>query len=641
MSRLYTLLTLLFCATSTVFATEENHLLATTYAASELQERLVLNQEWVTYPDYSDRMGWDTLLLPIQKERLIKAGEEALKHVWKADLATDYLAYKREGSILTGRGNMLALQALTFAELAEGKGRFMDEIINGTWLLCETTWVHAAHTHFQKDKSGLPDTEEPTVELVVADIGAQLAWTHYFFSEEFDKVSALINKSIKREVHRRFLEPYMARDDYWWMGFSGKLVNNWNVWINYNVLQAAMLLEPDEEKLAKVVDKTIRSVDYFIATYHPDGACEEGPSYWGHAGANLYKYLELLHQVVRSEVNPFATEKIQNIGKFIYRAHINQDYYVNFCDASPKVGIKSSIVYQYGKSMGDKAMMAFAADYGRRSEIEKQSPKGCFASALDEILLAGEIITYTGKQPAIGSYFFENTGYCIAREYKEAYNKGFFFSAMGAHNGQPHNHNDVGTFVLYYNGLPVLVDVGVGTYVKDTFSDKRYTIWTMQSGYHNLPSINGYDQLFGEQYAAKGVKYSNRTKKSTFQCDIAAAYPAEAKVAEWVRSYTLNRGGNFVISDSWRLEEFITPSILNFMTVCHAELKDDCILLQSEGVSLQLKFNPKQVKATLENIPLTDSTLKRNWGQDSITRIRLELQSNSLENEHIITVERP
>ena len=39
-----------------------------------------------------------------------------LKHEWKPDLASDYLAFKRTGEIRTGRANHKALQALTLAD---------------------------------------------------------------------------------------------------------------------------------------------------------------------------------------------------------------------------------------------------------------------------------------------------------------------------------------------------------------------------------------------------------------------------------------------------------------------------------------------------------------------------------------------
>ena len=124
--------------------------------------------------------------------------------------------------------------------------------------------IHSAHLGFQKDRSGLPDRNEPTIELVVADIGAQMAWTYYFLKDEFDKVSPLINQRIVEEVTKNLITPYFARDDYWWMGFGGQQVNNWNPWINYNVLQALMLVETDTERIRRGVWKLMKSTDFFF-----------------------------------------------------------------------------------------------------------------------------------------------------------------------------------------------------------------------------------------------------------------------------------------------------------------------------------------------------------------------------------------
>ena len=57
-------------------------------------------------------------------------------------------------------------------------------------------------------------------------------------------------------------------------------------------------------------------------------------------------------------------------------------------------------------------------------------------------------------------------------------------------NADSHNHNDVGSVTLYRDGRPLLIDVGVETYSKKTFSPQRYEIWTMQSGWHNLPQFD-------------------------------------------------------------------------------------------------------------------------------------------------------
>ena len=58
------------------------------------------------------------------------------------------------------------------------------------------------------------------------------------------------------EAKRRILDPYFVRSDFGWMGLNGRPhhVNNWNPWINSNVLTANLLLEKDAERRQAVVE---------------------------------------------------------------------------------------------------------------------------------------------------------------------------------------------------------------------------------------------------------------------------------------------------------------------------------------------------------------------------------------------------
>jgi hypothetical protein len=76
-------------------------------------------------------------------------------------------------------------------------------------------------------------------------------------------------------------------------------------------------------------------------------------------------------------------------------------------------------------------------------------------------------------------------------------------AAKGGHNAESHNYNDVGNFIVYIDGKPAIVDAGVETYTRKTFSAERYTIWPMQSGYHSLlPTVDGLMQSPGRAFAA-------------------------------------------------------------------------------------------------------------------------------------------
>ena len=215
---------------------------------------------------------------------------------------------------------------------------------------------------------------------------------------------------------------------------------------------------------------------------------------------------------------------------------------------------------------------------------------------------------------------------------------GFFFAAKGGHNAESHNHNDLGTCVMYFNGKPCLVDIGRETYTAKTFSNRRYEIWTMQSQYHNLPKINGVDQHEGREFIATNSTFKADAKKAVFSTDIAKAYPEIANVKKWIRTYSLERGKNFTIQDNWELSKVINvSSILNFVTACKVSEKAFGILIfEGEGFTTEMKYNSKSVSPKIEVTQITDSGLKRYW--DTITRIVLELRNPGLKGQNKIEI---
>ena len=630
--RIWIAFSLLIMFATTTFAYTERNLLQNSITKEQLKEALVMNCAWVPYPAYTDRDGWNSLLSEEDRQTLIKAGEKMLDYKWQVIRATDYLEYERSGerNIMQNpyEANRKAINVLMMAELAEGKGRFVDQLINGVFFSCEmTSWVLSAHLPRQSTKRSMPDWREQIIDLGSGNYGSMLAWVYYFFHDTFDKADPVISLRLRHELQERILDPFMENDKEWWMAFywkPGEIINNWNPWCNSNVLQCYLLLEDDRNKLTDAVWRTMQSVDKFINFVKSDGACEEGTSYWGHAAGKMYDYLQILSDGTNGKVSLFNNPMIRRMGEYISRSYVGDGWVVNFADASAKGGGDAPLIYRYGRAVGSEEMMQFAAYLlkGKRPTI----PLGNDAfRTLQCVLLNKELEQTEAAHKVPACTWYPETEFCYLTN-----NSGWCLATKGGFNNESHNHNDAGTFSLYINNTPMFIDAGVGTYTRQTFSSERYSIWTMQSNYHNLPMINGVPQRFGQEYKATNVVC--KEKQRYFSADISTAYPEEAAVNSWTRAYKLENK-RLVITDKFSLKETKAANQVNFLVWGDIDISKAgkvSITVGDEHATLEY---PTNFKATLETIELPDTRLSNVWGKQ-IYRIVLTDSQKKLEGSY-------
>lgn len=590
---------------------------------------LVSQADWKPYPVAADRAAWEWLPATLRAS-LITSGEAPLQKEWKPLLATRFLEYSRAGNRSNYEGENFErrnkLISLALAECAEGHGRFVDEIANGVWLICEETyWGLPAHLGMQRNGSGLPDAAEPTVDLFAAETAAALAYIQYLLGDALDTVSPLIRPRIATEIDRRILTPNLERDDFEWMGFHGGRPNNWNPWINSNWLACVLLIENNPARRLDAVTKIMSSLDRFIDPYPADGGCDEGPGYWMRAAGSLFECLEQLYQATESQVNVFNEPLIQEMGRFIYRVHINNDYYINFADASAVVMPEAHLIYRYGQAIGDRDMTAFGA------WAAKSAPNGGAGGGgrpiespmrwLRAIFSAAEVAQAEAYAPQPRDIWLPIIQVMAARDHEQS-ESGFYVAAKGGHNDESHNHNDIGEFVVFIDGLPLLVDAGVETYSRKTFSPQRYEIWTMQSAYHNLPTIDGAQQQPGEQFAARNTTYRADADTVQLSLDLAGAYPSAAGLKRWTRTIRLNRGQSVIIEDDYELDyqpynlalSLLTASAVSLDTagiirLTSAKLPDGRV--SGSGI---IGYDTGRLITSVETIPITDTRMSCVWG---------------------------
>ena len=609
--------------------------------------------DWLPYPEYEDRKAWEKLLGP-HAAYLIRNGEKYLDFKWQSIDAVAYLAYERTGerAVMENplKQNRLALNALILAELAEGKGRFMDQLINGTWHISHMpSWVLSAHLPRQRSKRVLPDPSEQIIDLGSGALGAQMSVAWHFFRRKFDQVDPLISEVICQSVKKQILDSYLNPAEYapnWWLGFeleSGQVVNNWNPWCNADVILCFLLLEQDQNRLDMALEQSVRSVDIFLEYIKADGACEEGPAYWGHAAGKLYDYLQIMYDASRGRFSLFDDPQLRNMGEYISRSFVKDGWVVNFADASARLSFTPALIYNYGKAVSSMEMQDFAiynlADKNRGDfslptpqlwtdiyraleslkyivemtervrSLNSMIASGCTLDSCQSVLRS--------SVPAVTWYPL--TEFCY---FKNA--SGWFFAAKGGHNNESHNHNDIGTFILYDNGVPVFIDAGVGTYTKKTFSAERYSIWSMQSDWHNLPVINGISQRQGAGYRSSDVHVKDGKSRKSFSLDISSAYPEESECKSWIREYVMTEKC-LTISDTYDISRRLSSDVLNFMVQGEVYLPESVtdngystgsseVVIANCGKYIRLVF-PSCMTVTVDTVGLDDPRLSGVWGK--------------------------
>jgi Heparinase II/III-like protein len=617
---------------------KQRNLLSKSCSPEKLKEVLIPQSKYRPYPTIHDRAAWEGLRAET-RSNLLAGGEKYLGYKWPEMPATVFLEYARNGNRTDyenlRNARMRALQSLVFAECVENRGRFLDDITNGVWATCEESfWGVPAHLYIQKADLGLPDPRDPIVDLFAAQTSALLATTVYVLESTLDTVSPQLRERVYFETERRILEPLLAQN-FMWMGLPGgkprhdlpwidvpegkvQPVNNWDAWICWNWLTSALLVDRDESRRRRSVGKILQCLDKFINTYPDDGGCEEGPGYWNVAAGAMFDSLELLYSVTSSAIDIYSNPLIAQMALYMNRVHINGDYYLNQGDASPIIHLDVDKMYRFGRRLKNQDLIVLAVS----SLPAHYQPETLVAIFTESELRAQP----PAKARLLRDTWLPDSRIMAARRKAESAD-GLYLACIAADNGKSHSHNDTGSFWVYSQGLPVLMDMGQETYQKKSFDAHRYEIPSTQSAYHNLPTIGGVQQGVGPMFRATDVAYESNENSAQLAMELATAYPAQAHLKSWRRIVRLDRDKNTIdISDSYLLTEPVPEIILNLMTACEVKESGEgrLTLISAQGAPpTSISFDPGLLRPTVETIPLENTELKRNWG-GQIYRIQLK-----------------
>ena len=583
--------------------------------------KLLSRSEFKPLPTIDDRSAWEEVDPFVRLSYTISALDCLSKPIPQLTAGL-YAQFKQNGNrekfekAYFARREMLA--SLVIGECIEDGGRYLNKIIDVMWAICEEScWVipaHYDHDPLRPETLYLPDVmREPSyIDLFSAETGAILTLSVYLLKTRLTALMPIAER-VEYEVKRRIINTYRAHPEIHWTGLEkGHFLNNWTPWIYSNLLTTALLSVDDAKVRNELVMNAAKGIDAFLATYSPDGACNEGPGYFGRAGASVLDNLELLYAATGGAVNVYAEPLIRNMADYIRLASINGEYFINFADAACRIQPDAQVLLRAAEKLGLKELNAFAAGIDNAATEMRYDYR-----RIKNAIEYKEVKAKNAPYPL--SHSFEGTQVCFARENPQ--NTGLYFAAKGGNNNESHNHNDIGNFIVYADGEPFIIDVGVETYRRETFNEMRYTIWTMQSRYHNTAIIDGCDQLPGGEYCASDYVFKDSGEAAVFGVNMAPAYGKDAGVLNYKRTLALNRDTHtLALKDEY---EFKTPQTLVLPLMCAEKPtigNGEITILNRLKISFGTGISVK-----CEEIRLKDKKLRANWQREKLYRLLLTL----------------
>jgi len=623
--------------------------------ASALMESLRGSRDRLTVRPASDA-GWQLAADNSLSELRTQADAEKGRP-WPQPLVSHYARYFRDGNRTAYEGLVASRQqrltrAVVMALVDDGPGSdWLDEVIDGAYLLCEqSSWSWAAHDDvFTRSGDVVPDRSRPYLDLGAGEVVAQLAWLDHVLGAQLDERAPGLRKRLREEANERVIRPFLDRLDWHWLGLDGD-VHNWNPWIHSNILVAAVVLVDDPQLQARVVARCIEGLDRFLASIPADGAIDEGFAYWWNGAGRALEGLAVLEEASNGVLNP-DLPVIRALVAFPHRMHLGHRWFLNVADGPARAhdGLPWGMLHRWAVRLGDSEAAAHAATFAAvEPEPQAAAGLGRVLTQLSSSTARFEPPKRAQLRPGWGTYL-PSVQIMVARQTPGS-SAGLTLAAKGGHNGEHHNHRDVGSVVVAVDGVPLLVDAGQPTYTAQTFGPDRYQIRAMQSAWHSVPAPFGLEQGTGPSFAATVVQEPT-PEEPTLALGLGAAYGLD-HAEQWIRTSLMNRElGNVVIDDRWNLAAtppegtpdvditYLVAGAVRVGTDATATITSVGIPTVSSPVGLRLRWKPATAVVLVDEWLLDDPLLSDIWGA-KLTRLRFRMPAeNRASGAFTLTVE--
>lgn len=443
-------------------------------------------------------------------------------------------------------------------------------------ICAEECWALPAHVNRAKDSNW-----RCTVDLFAAETAGTLAELSFKLE---GALSPVCIRMCQEEALKRVVEPFFAVEPpfaHW-----ERCEHNWNAVCVGNIGSAAIYLYQDkrellEKYLARVCEDLLSYVDGFAE----DGSCMEGLGYYSYGmgyfvnfAKQVYEYTLGAVDLLKGNWGRFRTgvqDKRAAMATWWSKCYFAAGRSVSFSDGSSqekyRMGLSCALkdVFSQVQIPGIELAGSLEDDHCYRFvplRMDIFETKKLADNHSMEMIFQPQSFT-----------ILPDAQWCLGNS-----ENGCFMAFKGGHNAEPHNHNDVGSFLYGIGTELFFTDLGAGEYVREYFGEGRYEILCNRSLGHNVPLLNGREQKSGREYGVRCFEAWDTITTGECIMELTEAYD-KGNIEAFVRSFSFDKKtGNLILEDCFTAGEEETVITENFVTQFEPEIKDGYILLRGE-----------------------------------------------------------
>ncbi len=472
----------------------------------------------------------------------------------------------------------------------------------------EECWALPAHVN-------PADTNwQSTIDLFAAETAQSMADIVDMAGED---LSSQCVAKVRENVYGRVLQSFFEApvNTFGWE----QCHNNWNAVCNGNIGSAYLhSLKSSEKPNRQYIERICGNLLHYVGGMAEDGTCMEGLGYYFYGMTYMVNFANELYEKTNGRLdllqgrwgNFMAGEedKRSRIAGWWSKCFFISGRTVSFSDGDSQDKYRMGLVC----ALADR-FPAVHLPSVKQAMVLEEDPCYRYLPFKMDLFCTMHYLEKLRQQVKDGRAVYQNNKaepwqgrvtmlkaaqWCIG----EAGLHAAGFACKGGHNGEPHNHNDVGSFLYVVGNDMFLADLGAGEYTKDYFGEGRYNILCNRSLGHNVPVIAGKEQLTGAVHACKKFKAAEDDKRVYVYMDLTAAYEAE-QLKSFTRQISFHReNGVLTVEDTFECTGEVAVTE-NLVTQFLPEIEDNSIILIGKEIChIQIASGDNKVSTPLRVI---------------------------------------